>query len=115
MLADPPPKLNGNVSDLVVVADSATLKTKLLPSTTLLSDTPGAPGSTVVMVGLSLSRMPPVALTPPMLKGTDSGEVSTKVSSTVGRVTANVDTPAGTVMRPVVGLKVTPLLNVGVP
>ena len=62
-----------------------------------------------------MSKMPPVALTPPMDKGTDSGEASTSVSSTVGSVTAKEPTPAGTVMRPVLGLNVTPLLKVAVP
>ena len=55
-----------------------------MPSTTLLSVALGVPGSTVVMVGCSLSMMPPVAVTPPMVSSTVSGEAeSMTVSSLV--------------------------------
>ena len=55
-----------------------------MPSTTLLSVAPGAPGSTEVMVGCSLSMMPPVAVTVPTVKTSVSGEAeSMTVSSLV--------------------------------
>ena len=57
-----------------------------------------------MMVGaVSLSRMEPVPVTPPMTKGTVS-VASVMLSSTVGRVTVKLVTPAGTVILPVAAL-----------
>ena len=58
----------------------------------------------------SLSLMVPIPVIPPIVSGTVSFG-SSVMSCTVGKVTVNEVTPAGTARMPL--LKVTPLLNVG--
>ncbi len=61
---------------------------------------------------MSLSRIVPVADTPPTLKSYNS--LSSLIeSSTVGVVILKLETFAGTVINPVVASYVTPSLNVG--
>ena len=85
----------------LVASVSVTVYTRFWPSTTASSPGPGLPGSTVSTPGLSLSMIWPVPVTLPMVSGTVSfGPGSYTASSTVGMLTSNWLTPAGTVIVP---------------
>ena len=91
---------------------NVTVKISSLPSTTASPTLPCAPGSTVTIAGLSLSKIEPVAATPSTLKIAVS-VASTTLSSRVNNVTVNSFTPAGTVNIPSL-LIVTSLLKLKV-